>query len=101
MNVTFVKAVIALVPAGVVLCGAAILFLRQKATGNLLQLLGAGCLVLVVFAHVCEALQVFPSMLWGRPDSVGHYFDLSSAVLGLVLFPLGYLLHAFAKQSTD
>lgn len=99
MNVTFIKAVIALVPAGAILCGAAILFRRQKTTGNLLQLLGAGCLILVVFAHLCEALQVFPSMLWGHPNSIGHYFDLFSVVLGFALFPLGYLLHALARRN--
>lgn len=26
--------------------------------------------------------------------SVGHYLDLWGAVLGLTLFPIGYLLHA-------
>ena len=99
MNVTVLKAVFALVPAGMILYGSAILFFREKAIGNLLQLLGASCLVLVVFAHMCEALQLFPFMLWGRPDSVGHYFDLLSAVLGLALFPIGYLLHTTRKAS--
>ena len=94
MNVPFLKAVVALVPAGVILCGSAILFFREKGSENLLQLLGASCFVLVVLAHLCEALQLFPSMLWGHPDSIGHRFDLLSAALGLTLFPMGYLLHA-------
>lgn len=100
MNVTVLKAVVALVPAGIILCASAILFFREKVTGNLLQLLGASCLVLVPLAHMCEALQLFPSMLWGRPDSVGHYLDLLSAVLGLALFSTGYLLHAL-KESVN
>ena len=98
MNVTFLKAVVALVPAGMILCGSATLFFREKAIGNLLQLLGASCLVLVVLAHLCEALRLFPFMLWGHPDSVGHYFDQLSAVLGLTLFPIGYLLHTTRKS---
>src|SRR6266705_3327606 len=33
-----------------------------------------------------------------RNHSVGHYLDLGSAVLGLTLFPIGYLLHALTKR---
>ena len=64
---------------------------------SFLQLLGAGCLVLVVLTHVSEALDLFPWMHWGLEDSVGHYVDFWSAVLGLSLFPIGYLLHALTK----
>jgi hypothetical protein len=35
-------------------------------------------------------------MGWGIKDSAGQYVDLSSAVLGLTLFPIGYLLHALS-----
>ena len=63
-----------------------------------LQLLGAGCLVVVALTHVAEALDLFPWMHWGLEDSFGHYVDFSSAVLGLTLFPVGYLLHALAKE---
>jgi len=63
----------------------------------LLQLLGAACLVAVVLTHLCEAFDLFPWMGWGLPDSVGHYLDLGSAVLGFTLFPIGYLWHAFTK----
>jgi hypothetical protein len=58
---------------------------------RVLQLLGAGCLVVVVLTHVSEALRLFPSMQWGSPTSVGHYLDLSSAVLGLALVAVGYV----------
>ena len=30
----------------------------------------------------------------GLEHSAGHYLDLWSAVLGLTLFPVGYLFHA-------
>ena len=52
---------------------------------------------MVVLTHVSEALQLFPWMHWGGEHSVGHYLDFTSAVLGLTLFPLGYLFHAITK----
>ncbi len=53
---------------------------------------------MVVLAHLCEALHLFPGMQWGSGHSAGHYLDLGSAVLGLILFPIGYLLHALTKR---
>jgi len=98
MNVTLLKALVALVPACMLFSGSAVLFLREKAVYSFLQLLGAGCLMVVVLTHVSEALHLFPWMQWGLEHSVGHYLDLSGAVLGLTLFPVGYLLHALTKQ---
>jgi len=98
MNVTLLKALVALVPACMLFSGSAVLFLREKAVYSFLQLLGAGCLMVVVLTHVSEALHLFPWMQWGLEHSVGHYLDLSGAVLGLTLFPIGYLLHALTKQ---
>jgi hypothetical protein len=100
MNVTLLKALVALVPAGILFVGSVLLFLRGRTLGSFLQLLGAGCLVMVVLAHICEALHLFPWMHWGLEHSVGHYLDLWSAVLGLTLFPIGYLLHALPKRRT-
>ena len=76
-----------------------LLFLREKILGSFLQLLGVGCLVVVVLAHIAEALHLFPWMHWGEAHGVGHYLDLGSAVLGLTLFPMGYLLHALTKRN--
>jgi len=98
MNVTLLKALVALVPTCVVFFGSMVLFLREKSVGSFLQILGAGCLVAVVLAHICEALHLFPWMRWGAEHSIGHYLDLWSAVLGLTLFPIGYLLHALTKR---
>ena len=98
MNGLLLKALIALVPACVLLFGSVVLFLRGKTVSSFLQLLGAGCLVLVVLTHVSEALHLFPWMHWGLEHSVGHYLDFWSAVLGLTLFPIGYLLHAVTKR---
>jgi hypothetical protein len=98
MTVTLLKAVVALVPACVVFSGSVVLFFKGRNLSALLQLLGAGCLVVVVLTHVAEALHLFPWMQWGLEHSIGHYLDLFGAVLGLTLFPTGYLLHAFSKR---
>jgi len=99
MNATLPKALIAFVPAGMLLSGSAVLFLRGKSGWSLLQLLGAACLMVVVLTHVCEALHLFPWMQWGLEHSVGHYLDFGSAVAGLTFFPIGYLLHALTKSA--
>ena len=98
MNVTLLKPLVALVPTGLLLVGSIILFLRSKALYSFMQLLGAGCLVLVVLTHLCEALHWFPGMQWGLEHSAGHYLDLVCAVLGLGFFPAGYLFHARAQK---
>jgi len=98
MNVTLIKALVALVPACMLFSGSLVLFFGGKSVSSFLQLLGAGCLVVVVLAHVSEALHLLPWMGWGLEHSVGHYLDFLSAALGLTLFPLGYLLHALTKR---
>jgi hypothetical protein len=97
MNITLLKALVALLPAGMLVSGSVVLFLRGKSVSSFLQLLGAGCLVVVVLTHVAEALHLFPWMHWGQEHSAGHYLDFSGAVLGLTLFPIGYLLHALTE----
>ena len=97
MNSALLKGLIALVPACILFCGSIVLFFRRKKFFCLLQVLGAGCLVTVVFTHVCEALGLFPWMRWGLKDSLGHYLDFWSAILGLTLFPAGYLFHALTE----
>lgn len=98
MNVTLLKALVALVPAGLLLFGSIILFLRSKALYSFMQVLGAGCLVMVVLTHVCEAAHWFPGMQWGLEHSTGHYLDLVCALLGVAFFPAGYLFHACAQR---
>ena len=82
------------IPACILFSGSVILFSRGKTVCSSLQLLGAGCLMMVILTHVAEAFQLFPGMHWGLEQSVGHYLDFWSAVLGLTLFPVGYLFHA-------
>lgn len=92
------KALVALLPAGALFFGALLLVLRSRTASSLLQLLGAGFLVVVVLAHVSETFHLLPWMRWGQDGSPGHYLDLSSAILGLTMFPVGYLLHALSRK---
>jgi uncharacterized protein (DUF983 family) len=94
MNVILYRSLIASVPVCILLCGAAVWFFRKKTLPSFLQLFGAGSLLIVVLVHVFEALHLLPWMHWGLETSFGHYLDLSSVVLGLTLFPIGYLLQA-------
>jgi hypothetical protein len=97
-QVTLIRALVASVPACMLFSGSIVLFFRGKTVCSFLQLLGAGCLVLIVLTHVCEALHLFPWMHWGLEHSVGHYLDFWSTVLGLTLFPIGYLFHMIGKR---
>jgi hypothetical protein len=98
MNITLLKALVALAPACMLFSGSVVLCFRGKTVCSFLQLLGVGCLVVVVLTHVSEALHLFPWMRWGLEHSIGHYLDFWSAVLGLTLFPIGYLLHALTER---
>lgn len=89
MNATLFKALLALVPANLLLSGSTILFFRGRTLLLFMQLVGASCILLVVLTHMCEALQLIPAMRWGLEHSARHYLDLVGAVLGLTLFPAG------------
>ncbi len=73
---------------------------RGAQLGRRLQTVGAIGLLTVAVAHLCESLRLFPRMGWGQAHSPGHYVDLSGAILGLTLTPVGYLLsrHASARR---
>src|SRR5258708_13720174 len=66
MDVTLVRALGALAPACVLFSGSMILFFRRKSAWSFVQILGAGCLVVVVLTHVCEALRWLTWMRWGH-----------------------------------
>ncbi len=98
MDPTLFKALLTLLPASALFAGALLLFSQARSPRSLLQVLGASCLLLVIIAHLCEGLRLLPWMGWGREHSAGHYLDLCAAVLGIALFPAGYLLHALAGR---
>jgi len=99
MTATLAKSLIAFLPTGMLVWGAVVVFRRGKALPLFLQLVGAGCLAVVVLTHIFEALRLFPSIGWGEQHSIGHYIDLTSAVLGVTLFSVGFLLHALGKRN--
>ena len=96
-----VKLAIALVPVSLLLCGSVALLRTTQSMWVSFQLLGSMFLGVVVSAHVCEALGIFPWMQWGSEGSIGHYLDLGSVLLGLILFPLGYCLYALDVRKTE
>ena len=100
-NLSFLKALVILVPAAMVCAGATIILMRKRTLSSILQLLGATGLVMVVLTHICEGLGLYPGMRWGEPASVGHFLDLISALIGMILFPIGYLLHSVTLRWTQ
>ena len=101
MNDTLFKALVALVPASVLLAGSVVLSWRVKNLFSFLQLVGAASLVMVVLTHVFEGFHLFSWMGWGLEHSVGHYLDVSSAVVGFSLFPVGYLFHGLTMPRSS
>jgi hypothetical protein len=56
MDIALLKATVALVPVCMLFFGSAVMFFRGKTAPLFLQLFGAGCLLVVVFTHVFEAV---------------------------------------------
>ena len=77
---------------GALFFGSAASFAKERTGWRLMQLSGSFCLVVVVLTHIAEAFHLLPSMGWGLPNSPGHYLDLFSAIIGLTLLALGYVL---------
>jgi hypothetical protein len=97
LDATLLKSLVASAPVGLLIVGSIISLSRHRTVPAILQVSGALCLTIVIIAHVCEALHIFPRMGWGEEHSIGHYLDLTGAALGIILFPLGYLLQAMGK----
>jgi uncharacterized membrane protein (UPF0136 family) len=95
-----VRALVAFAPVSLLLAYSMAAFVTRKSVPAFLQLLGAVCLVVVVLAHVAEALHLIQQMGWGEPDSVGHYLDLSSAVLGVTLLVLSIAFRMVRARSS-
>jgi hypothetical protein len=87
-----------LTPTCVLLSGSAISYRKAKTWATLLQLVGAGFLVIVGVCHIFEGVGLLPQIGWGLEYSLGHYIDFWSAALGLILFPAGYLCDALSRR---
>jgi hypothetical protein len=99
MNPTLVKALVASVPVLLLLVYSVAVLVGHHTLSAVLQLVGAACLVVTVLTHIAEALHLLPAMRWGEPDSMGHYVDLSSAVLGVTLTAIAYTLRRRERRS--
>jgi hypothetical protein len=58
--------------------------------GRVLLFLGLSSLCIAGFAHLCEALQLFPAMGWSLPRTPASYLQLDSTVAGLALLTAGF-----------
>jgi hypothetical protein len=99
MDVTLFKSIAAAVPIGMLFVGSIVMRRRGANVPSVMQVAGAACLMTVVATHMFEALQLFPWMGWGEERSIGHYVNVGGAVLGLTLFPAGYLISALRRRS--
>jgi len=82
--------------------GASLAGLAHRRTASAcLQLIGAAGLLMVVLTHITEALHWLPWMGWGQAHSAGHYLDLASAVVGLTLLPVGYLMGKLRERAIN
>ena len=80
-------------------CASLASYAEEKNAMAFTQLAGASLLLVVIFAHVCEAFGFLASLGWGRPDTVGHYIDLVSAIAGAILLPIGYFGRRQARRA--
>ena len=92
VNPILVRALVASVPVFLLLVYSVAVLVTHQTLSSVLQLVGATCLAVMVLTHFAEALHLLAAMRWGEPDSVGHYVDLSSAVLGVTLTAIAFIL---------
>jgi hypothetical protein len=99
MSFALLKSLAVLIPVSILFARSTVTFTKERTLPSALQFFGVACLVVVVLAHICEALELFPLMGWGERDSRGHYLNLAGTILGLALLPLGYLLRVLVARN--
>jgi len=92
------RVIVISIPVLMALWASTLAFAKEKTLTALVQLTGALCLLLVIFAHTSEAVGFLPSMGWGQPNTAGHYIDLASAIIGVTLLTVGYLLRRLFRR---
>ena len=96
MNPTLFRALVGLVPAGMLLSVVRVVRERKErlvaATGHRRSVFERGC---ARPRRRRTTLVSFDGM--GPSTCVGHFIDLWSAIFGVTLFPTGYLFHALAR----
>jgi hypothetical protein len=87
VNTASLETLVALITVSMLFFGSTLLFFQGKTVWSFLQLLGAGCLVVVVLTHVFEAFHLFGGCIggvrialviistFGAPSLVFRYFQ--------------------------
>lgn len=98
---TIQRASLAAVPVLLFLAFSLVRWWRRPIASARAQLLGAVFALIVVFAHFAEGFTVWPSMGWGQPHSLGHYADLASALLSVILLSVAAILALRARARSS
>jgi len=88
------KGVLALASTSVLLPVSVARLWRGRSLASALQAFGIGCFAIVAATHVFEEFSVLPALGWGRADSVGHFIDLTAALLGVALVAASILMRS-------
>src|SRR6516225_8337900 len=86
------------IPAFILFGGSIIIFSKGRNVTSLLQMIGAGGLMVVVLTHFAETFQFLPWMGWGTQHSVGHLPRPHWRCPWLGIVPLGYLIQAMKTR---
>ena len=99
MNQATLKGLLALAAMFALFVGSAFLYRRRVTVGAVLQSFGVACFAVVALTHVLEAFAIVPSFGWGQAHSIGHFIDLGSASLGLMLVFAGLAVQFVQRPS--
>jgi hypothetical protein len=89
------KGFLALASTSVLLAVSVARLLTGRSLASALQAFGLGCFAIMAATHVFEAFSVLPALGWGRPNSIGHFIDLTAALLGVALMAASFLLRGY------
>jgi hypothetical protein len=92
-----VKSLFALLVASLLLAGAAVAFGRRRSSARALLVLACVSFVVVALTHVFEAFAILPGAGWGQPRSIGHYTDLTAALLGSLFVVAALVARMFRR----
>lgn len=99
MSTILSRAAVMLAPTLVLLGTSFVSYRAKKTLPSFMQFAGASFMLVVVFAHICEGFSILAFMGWGKEGTIGHYLDLSSAILGVTLFAVGSVLRVASRGS--
>ena len=91
------KSILAFAAALAIWTAAVVHWRRRRSLAAVLFIAAATCFAVVAVAHVFESFSVFRVVGWGEPHSIGHYVDLSAAVLCVGLTLAGIVVTVFRR----